>query len=222
MENKKINLTEIIEMGVIDFKKWNNGGTRTLNILDYICMLIVQSKQIRHSVRETNENILKILDKLRSDRIEKVFKTLSLGKTKNVKTNKVNNKKYINNNSTVTDTTTGLMWLRDPQDYSVEPQEWREAINGCGQFGFAGHKDWRLPTVQELFAIVDFTKREFPLIDDVFICPKYWYWTATDYVPSTANAMFVNFTYGSVDINYKTSAYYVRPVRGGWNENKAL
>jgi len=118
-----------------------------------------------------------------------------------------------NGDGTVTDTTTGLMWLSDPWDYSVKPQKWQKAMDGCRKFNFAGHKDWRLPTGQELFGIVDFKKKKFPLIDDVFICPDYWYWTATDYMPTTGDAMYVGFNNGDITHDDKTTVYYVRVVR---------
>lgn len=121
-----------------------------------------------------------------------------------------------NGDGTVTDTTTGLMWLQDGKDYNYgNPQKWQIAIDGCKAFNFAGHKDWRLPTPYELFGIVDFTKKKYPLINDVFVCPNCYYWTAQEYVPGTTYAVIVHFNYGFVTSSYKTNVYYVRPVRGG-------
>ena len=126
-------------------------------------------------------------------------------------------KHYVDNgNGTVTDTRTGLMWLQDGNDYNGgKEQMWKNAVSGCKKFNFAGHKDWRLPTAHELFSLVDFGKKEFPLIDKIFKNTRYWYWTATNYVPSTTYAMIVGFQNGYVTNLGKTTAYYVRPVRAG-------
>jgi len=143
------------------------------------------------------------------EKIKKMVKTLS------EKGLKVSKKRFNNNgDGTVTDTTTGLVWLRDPADYNVKPQEWQEAIDGCKNFSFAGYKDWRLPAAQELFNIVDFTKKKYPLINDVFICPEYTYWTTQEYVSHTIYAMLMYFNTGGATYYNKTNAFFVRPVRG--------
>ena len=62
---------------------------------------------------------------------------------------------YIDNgDGTVTDTTTGLMWLQDDCKYSKKEQTWANAVKGCKAFDYAGHKDWRMPTAHELFNLV--------------------------------------------------------------------
>lgn len=125
-------------------------------------------------------------------------------------------KHYIDNgNGTVTDTMTGLMWLQDDRNYGKKKQKWADGMKSCKKFEFAGHNDWRMPTVQELFSLVDFTKKEYPLINNIFHLQGYWYWTTTEYVSTTGNAMIVYFNLGIVTITNKTNAYYVRPVRGG-------
>jgi len=59
----------------------------------------------------------------------------------------------------VIDLNTGLRW---EQSYSSEQYNWGNAANHCKDLnemndfsGYAGYKDWRVPTVQELFTIVD-------------------------------------------------------------------
>ena len=120
-----------------------------------------------------------------------------------------------NKNGTVTDNSTGLMWLKDAKDYNDgKPQTWKNAIAGCKKFKFADKKDWRLPTEQELFGIVDFTKSKYPLADKVFIfADVHWFWSSTNYVPSATTAMIVGFGNGYVGDGNKASTYYVRPVR---------
>ena len=68
---------------------------------------------------------------------------------------------------TVTDTTTSLQWTRDdasPDD--VTHVEAEAAVAVLNAQSFAGHTDWRLPTVEELFLLADRTRIK-PAID----CP---------------------------------------------------
>jgi len=59
-----------------------------------------------------------------------------------------------NGNDTVTDLTTGLMWQ---QGTDLEKSTFDDALAGAGTFALAGHTDWRLPTIKELYSLMDFT-----------------------------------------------------------------
>src|SRR5690606_33199269 len=90
---------------------------------------------------------------------------------------------------TVTDTTTGLQWTRD--DVSVDDVTHAEAEAAVEQLNadaFADHSDWRLPTLQELFALADHG-RHAPAIDTAAFpsCKNDWYWTSTPYAASPAD-----------------------------------
>ena len=117
---------------------------------------------------------------------------------------------YIDNNDgTITDTTTGLMWQ------AVTPEErmtWQEAIYYCASLDLAGRKDWRLPTVKELFSIVDYGKFE-PACDPIFTARSGGYWSSTTGQDNPNYAWNVYFFYGGVDFDNKTDLYYVRAVR---------
>ena len=59
-----------------------------------------------------------------------------------------------NGDGTVTDNVTGLMWQKDPG----EKPTWAQAMEGLDDFNKAalgGYTDWRIPTVKELFSLVD-------------------------------------------------------------------
>ena len=63
---------------------------------------------------------------------------------------------YIDNDDgTVTDTDTGLMWQKAtaPGTYT-----WEQALLYCENLNLGGYRDWRLPTVKELGSILDFTR----------------------------------------------------------------
>ncbi|MBU1118480.1 DUF1566 domain-containing protein [Patescibacteria group bacterium] len=57
-----------------------------------------------------------------------------------------------NGDGTVTDVNTGLMWQQDPG----AKKSYEEAQAGAQSFELAGHDDWRLPTIKELYSLMDF------------------------------------------------------------------
>jgi hypothetical protein len=127
-----------------------------------------------------------------------------------------------NKDGTITDKKTGLMWAKNPHTDLPEKfksmMAWKDAIAACKELSFAGHKDWRLPTVEELRSIIDYTrgaKENEPAIDTKFFpdtkCS--WYWTSTPCAFSVGSAWCVFFGYGSVSDDSEDYNYCVRPVR---------
>jgi len=127
-----------------------------------------------------------------------------------------------NKNGTITDTKTGLIWIKNPHtdlpEGFKERMDWQQAINACAKLNFASHKDWRLPTSEELISIIDWTrgaKDNEPTID-VAIFPNTkcsYYWTATTCPWSSGSAWLVDFDGGHVNYYNKDASNYVRPVR---------
>ena len=58
-----------------------------------------------------------------------------------------------NGNGTVTDLNTGLMWIQDPGDKVT----YYDGIQSSVKFDFAGYDDWRVPTIKELYSLMDFS-----------------------------------------------------------------
>ena len=58
-----------------------------------------------------------------------------------------------NGDGTVTDLVTGLMWQSDPG----EKKTYAEAVNGASKCRTGGYDDWRLPTVKELYSLINFS-----------------------------------------------------------------
>ena len=144
---------------------------------------------------------------------------------------------YVDNgDGTVTDLVTGLMWQRG---YSGKMSQ-GEAAAGAPSFDLAGYTDWRLPTIKELYSLIDFTGEDvdpmssaggIPFIDTVYfefaygdtsagerIIDSQWA-TSTLYV--AGDLMFgVNFADGRIKGYGLTSPrggdmqFYVRYVRG--------
>jgi len=119
-------------------------------------------------------------------------------------------------------------------DGSWRKYTWANAIlycyrlNDTTQFppsGYLGHNDWRLPNVKELQSIINYGNWS-PAIGESTVggsgtgapftnTKSNYYWSSTTSADGTAGAWYVSFGYGVVNVNGKTLAYYVRPVRGG-------
>lgn len=133
---------------------------------------------------------------------------------------------FSRNNETeiVTDSTTGLEWQNDLTTATVV-RKWEDAIDYCeNHVNLGGHNDWRLPNINELLSIVDYSKGN-PAIDrSVFYVPDSLssaYWSSTTDISGalgTDAAWYINFYFGTVSSGYKDNRYvppYVRCVRGG-------
>lgn len=138
-----------------------------------------------------------------------------------------------NSNGTVTDNCTGLMWKKcsEPDTSTTtcggtpSTYTWANALSQCEGLSFAGHTDWRLPNIKELFSIV---VEEYAAITGVkaagapyinqTVFPatvSNFYWSSTTYpAGGTSDALSVYFGNGNVGTAGKTSNYWVRCVRG--------
>jgi len=85
-----------------------------------------------------------------------------------------------NGDGTTTDLVTGLTWQRDPGEKTT----FREAIAGAARCRLGGHRDWRLPTIKELYSLIDFrgtdpdprsqgSEEQRPFLDPHFFCFSY-------------------------------------------------
>lgn len=115
-----------------------------------------------------------------------------------------------NADGTVTDNLLKVMWgstLSEAMPYS-------KAEKACKECDFAGYKDWRLPTVNELFSLVD-RKKHHPAIDtSIFPDTKNdWYWTNEEYVGYSGYGWVVDFGFGVVSGGCHSGINCVRPVR---------
>jgi hypothetical protein len=117
-----------------------------------------------------------------------------------------------NNDGTITDTRTGLMWSRNTLNAEEADQPACDALATACTLG--GHSDWHLPTREELVTLIDDTRYS-PAIDtDAFLDIKNdWYWTSTPTAWSASGAWYVNFYYGYVDYFHRNDRGFALAVR---------
>lgn len=152
-----------------------------------------------------------------------------------------------NNDGTVTDLHTGLTWQKTP---SLNKVTYGQAQKTSSTFSLAGYSDWRLPTIKELYSLIDFRgntmpnrQQATPYIDTNYFDFYYGdtsrgerlidaqYWSSTEYTATTINAkktvFGVNFADGRIK-GYPAkgrglhSGRFVRYVRGNPDYGKNL
>jgi hypothetical protein len=118
----------------------------------------------------------------------------------------------LNNDNTVTDTHTGLMWQKDG---STGTMNWENAISYCENLEEAGYSDWRMPTAKELASIVKLDTYSPSIDTNYFTAMSSYYWSSTTHAYHSDYAWHVYFDGGLVDDGDKSNIYYVRAVRAG-------
>lgn len=135
-----------------------------------------------------------------------------------------------NGDGTVTDLNTGLMWQRDPG----EKVTWDAAVAGAGTFRLGGHTDWRLPTIKELYSLIQFdgvtgrsAETSKPYLDTDYFAFSYGdasigerfidaqYCSSTEYVSTTMNGKETVFGVNFADGRIKGYPKYMPGPRGG-------
>lgn len=128
-----------------------------------------------------------------------------------------------NGDGTVNDSATNLVWQKCSRGQNNDATcsggattaDWTTALNYCNSLGLAG-KIWRLPNVNELKSIVDYTvsgpsinAAAFPATD-----VANFYWSASTNVATPARASNVDFAMGRVysSNHFKTNTLNVRCV----------
>lgn len=103
-----------------------------------------------------------------------------------------------NNDSTITDNATDLMWTKYDNGQGVY---WEDALAYAENATVAGHSDWRLPNVKELQSILDYTRSpstsNSAAIDAIFNCSTItdqggntdypYYWSGTTHANWSSN-----------------------------------
>ena len=119
-----------------------------------------------------------------------------------------------NEDGTITDNNTGLIWEKE---FTDDEYDWSEAVAHCDDLILANKTDWRLPNTRELVSIVNYGEYK-PAIDENFFpdigSSSSSHWASDEYQNDANDAWDVDFQYGEVDENLKSDGNYVRCVRG--------
>lgn len=123
---------------------------------------------------------------------------------------------YVDNqDGTVTDQSTGLMWAKSD---SGERMDWVEALEYAQNANLGGYSDWRLPNAKELQSLVDYEKTELPAINTEFfeVTPtqfesekdSYYVWTSTTQGDFKHTAVYVAFGQAWSKKNSDSTEYF--------------
>lgn len=114
----------------------------------------------------------------------------------------------------VTDSLTGLMWVRSP---SLTGTTWVNALTAANDLDLCGYADWRLPNRVELDSLLNYgvTNIAAELNASGFSNIGAWYWSSTTIAGSPGYVAIVGLDYGHATSSVKSNTYpYTWPVRG--------
>ncbi|MCP4131959.1 MAG: DUF1566 domain-containing protein [bacterium] len=115
---------------------------------------------------------------------------------------------YTNNNDdTITDNNTGLMWEKDPGSKMT----YEEALAAASSCRTGGYSDWRLPSIKELYSLIIFSGLD----------PSGWEGTDTSSLIPFIDTGYFDFEYGDtsaneriIDAQYASSTKYAGLTMG--------
>jgi blue copper oxidase len=150
-----------------------------------------------------------------------ITETISAGGTKRFHARAVRNiapattlaNRFVNNNNgTITDNLTGLIWQQVPTNTT---RTWEQALTYAEGLTLGGASDWRLPNIKELQSLTD-VRLTNPALDTNFFSgigvKKYW--SATSLPNQSTSAWYLNTQYGITTYDPKTTANYTICVKG--------
>ena len=132
-----------------------------------------------------------------------------------------NDYEVLENGKVVLDHASGLMWQQSGSDKQIYYSELQSYIEVLNRQRFAGHTDWRLPTLEEAMSLMEPKKNiEGFYIDTVFEKKQRWIWTSdkpsdpSSFLSSSAWVVYFGLG-GCSDVDVGGVNIYVRAVRQG-------
>ena len=116
-----------------------------------------------------------------------------------------------NNDGTITDRSTNLLWQAAGSDYPLPWQQAQLYVDDLNRQRFAGRDNWRLPTVNELLSLVKPAgEAENICIEEVFDRSKPWLWSCD--CRSAIASWYISMDMGFVAWQDHSCCYFVRAV----------
>ena len=121
----------------------------------------------------------------------------------------------------ILDRASRIMWQQSGSPVTMTYEIAKEWIQELNQKGFAGYRDWRLPTLEEAMSLMETEKKNGDLhIDPVFAKEQWRIWTS-DQVKRVSWAWVVLFNVGyCYGGRFYSGDYCVRGVRSGQSSNR--
>jgi len=117
-----------------------------------------------------------------------------------------------NGDGTVTDDNTGLVWQKSPDtdgDGYIDAGDkltWNQAVAGAGTLTLGGFTDWRLPTIKELYSLIQFNGLD----------PSGWNGEDTSTLTPFIDTDYFDFAYGDtsageriIDAQYMSARFFL-------------
>lgn len=124
-----------------------------------------------------------------------------------------------NQDGTITDNKTGLMWIKNGWRLDFfSAVKWQDAVKKCEKFKYAGHSDWRLPTIKEWDSILD-RKKEYPALvepnpfENIIVHMPYWSQTEYKSMGNSSRVYTVMLYYGRIGHQNTAKRAFILPVR---------
>ena len=142
---------------------------------------------------------------------------------------------FDNNDGTISDNATGLMWSKDDNGTGLNWEEALGWVSQKNQENFLGYNDWRLPNAKELQSIVDYTRSPqttnsaaidslfevTPIIDEGDSINYPFYWTSTTHADGPPDHQFIKAVYvafgealGFMEVPPNSGNYVLMDVHG--------
>ncbi|MFA0442276.1 hypothetical protein BCU70_03385 [Vibrio sp. 10N.286.49.C2] len=123
---------------------------------------------------------------------------------------------YVDNqDGTITDKSTSLMWAKSD---SGKRMNWVESLEFAQNSTLAGYNDWRLPNAKELQSLVDYEKKTLPAINTTYfeVTPtqfksqqdSYYFWTSTTQGDFKHTAAYIAFGQAWSKKNADSTEYF--------------
>ncbi|CAK0780913.1 hypothetical protein CCP4SC76_7640007 [Gammaproteobacteria bacterium] len=125
--------------------------------------------------------------------------------------------RYIDQENTILDSQTNLIWDKSCKT-NLTFDEALAYADQANQDKYLGYNDWRVPTIQEILSLVDYTRHSpastFPSPSSTFPnMPSSYFWSSAPFASDSDFAWYVHFGYGSASYSYRSSGLAVRLVR---------